>query len=287
MRLSEWRKAAPTKDAMSNRVLAVLKPVLADLGTDDDPESWVEWGDDPAFRYSVMAPTLTGLAIAAVRPSGPEDGPRVTAKVVRWSKLAISELSVEASGGHRIVAVQVEGQVLKGIDDEADRICGFVRNLIAAVDNRNPQALLVPAVSAAARSTVAAEPPRAALARAPRTAPKPKALPKPARKPLHVVPAAAATAPEGKTPSKPAATKPAEPKGAPVAPEAPKPIAARTSARRQGSASTAGAAPGASTALIAGPTRVEPEPDRSEWVGPHPIEEPPVRDPNRPRPWTP
>ena len=126
MRLGEWRKTAPSKDSLSTRVLGVVRPVLVDLGADSDAECWVAWGDDPESRYSILAPTVAGLISMAVRLTGP-DGPRATAKLVRWSKVAVSELGVEASGGHRIVAVQAESLVLKGIDDEADRICEFVR----------------------------------------------------------------------------------------------------------------------------------------------------------------
>ena len=57
MLLSEWRKTAPNRECMSNSVLDVLKPVLADLGADGDPSCWVIWGEDPEYRYSIMAPT--------------------------------------------------------------------------------------------------------------------------------------------------------------------------------------------------------------------------------------
>ncbi|MGA2512524.1 MAG: hypothetical protein ABSG37_02745 [Candidatus Limnocylindrales bacterium] len=138
MRLNEWRKTAGPKELLNDRVLTVLGPVLTDLGAALDPECWVVWGDDPEVRYSVLAPTIAGLIIVTVRPTGSVDGPRATGKLVRWPKLSISELGVEASGGHRIVAVQVENIVLKGMDGEADRICEFVRELIAGVDDRNP-----------------------------------------------------------------------------------------------------------------------------------------------------
>jgi len=67
MILSEWRKTAPNRECLSNKVLAVLKPVLADLGADGDPDSWIVWGDDPAFRYSVMTPTPAGLIVVGLR----------------------------------------------------------------------------------------------------------------------------------------------------------------------------------------------------------------------------
>jgi hypothetical protein len=325
MRLSEWRKAAPTRDSMSNRVMAVLNPVLHDLGADPDPESWVVWGDDPELRYAVLAPTPAGLISVAVRLTGPEAGPRATAKLVRWSKLSVSELAVEASGGHRIVGVQVEGQVLKGLDQEADRICEFVRGLIAGIDGRAPQAIPVALVQAgpgrvrAAKRIAVSSAAATAVGSKPKARPKSLALAKPkatAPKRLHAVPAArtrtaslAVQRAADWTPSQPAlrpgipaTTAPPSALPGPAAPPArPKPIAARAAARRPRSQPDEGAgvdapgaahgpaAPGAPNApdeSSAGRKPVAPEPDRSEWIGPHPIEEAPSREPNRPR-WTP
>jgi hypothetical protein len=352
--------------------MAVLNPVLNDLGADPDPESWVVWGDDPERRYAVLAPTPAGLISVAVRLTGPEEGPRATAKLVRWSKLSVSELAVEASGGHRIVGVQVEGQVLKGLDQEADRICEFVRGLIAGIDGRTAQATLVApahtgpgrvgaakriAASGAAADAVHSKPkappmapPKGLALAKPSVPPKGLALAKPnaprkaaAPKRLHAVPAAragtagfavqraadwtpsqpalrpgipattatpsalprpavpapAVPAPAVPAPAVPAPAVPAPAVPAPAAPARPKPIAARAAARRTRSNPDEGAgvhapaaanAPGASAApddTSAGRKTVEPEPDRSEWIGPHSIEEAPSREPNRPRPWTP
>src|ERR1035437_3952317 len=150
MRLSDLRKTDPHKESLNNKAVAVLRTVLMDLGAESDPECWVVWGDDPESRYSVLAPATAGVIYAAVRLTGSVEGPRATARLIRWSKLAISELSVEASGAHRIVAVQVENLVLKGSDDEADRICEFVTRLIAGIDNRNPQAIPIAVVQGAA-----------------------------------------------------------------------------------------------------------------------------------------
>jgi hypothetical protein len=323
---------------MNNRVMAVLKPVLGDLGADPDPECWVAWGDDPEFRYAVLAPTPAGLISVAIRLSGPDQGPRATAKLVRWSKLSVSELAVEASGGHRIVAVQVEGQVLKGVDEEADRVCAFVRGLIAGIDGRAPQAIPVAPVQAgsrrvgaarriavphAAAAAVGSKPKGLALAKPkalpkglalakPKVLPKglalakPKVLPKAtAPKPLRAVPATgtgtagfAVQRAADWTPSQPALRRAipattAQPSALPgaAAPSAlPKPIAARAPTRRPRShpSERAGVdAPGAADESSAGRKPVEPEPDRSEWIGPHPIEEAPSREPNRPHPWTP
>jgi len=61
MRLSEWQKTAPSEDSLSSRVLAILKPVLVDMGAEADADCWVCWGDDPEMRYSILAPTIAGL----------------------------------------------------------------------------------------------------------------------------------------------------------------------------------------------------------------------------------
>ena len=208
--------------------------------------------------------------------------------------------------------MQVESLVLKGMDEEAGMISEFVRGLIASVDNRVPQTIPVAVVQAAALKAGAAEPVAAAtrtpaVAAAPRPKPRPKALPNAsAPKPLRVVPAARkpAAAPSAlaapRTAARTARAATADgPKAAPAAarpPSAPepaakparKPIAARTAAHSPGS-QTAAAASDASKEGKAGLMRIEPEPepDRSEWIGPHPIEEAPAREPVKPRPWTP
>jgi hypothetical protein len=136
MRLSEWRALAKPPESMSQKVVDVIEPVLRTLGADDDPHVWVAWGDDPAARYTVLAPTPPGLAVAAVRVNVPQEGPRVAAKLVRWSRVQLSELSVESQRGHRLLSFQLEGQVMKGIDEEADAIARFVNVLFAATDGR-------------------------------------------------------------------------------------------------------------------------------------------------------
>jgi len=213
---------------MSINVLNALTPVLADLGADGDPGCWVIWGEDPEFRYSIMVPTPAGLVTIAVRLSGGE-GPRVTGKLVRWAKLQVSELSVEASGDIRIVAVQVEGQVLKGMNEEAGKICEFVRGLLAGIDGRAwhaagpivlsamPQATsplkAAPAGKAAARMSRAKRPgakPQAASVAPPpiplpaaRGLPAPSAAPAPTSAAWPAAPAAAADKPQEQAPTEP------------------------------------------------------------------------------------
>jgi hypothetical protein len=287
MRLGEWRKAAPTRDCMSNAVLNALEPVLSDLGASADPECWVEWGDDPQFRYSVMAPTRAGLISVAVRLNAGSD-PRVSGKLVRWTRLQTSELSLESSGGHRIVAVQVEGQVLKGTDEDADRVCEFVRGLVAAMDGRDwqfstdeawPQALAtapqraVPARAAAKQATK----PAAKAAVKPAAKAAPKAAAKPAAKvarprPAEAPAAARAAAPK---PVKPAAPKAAaaKPTSKPSAAAAPKPA---TRKRNTGADLVPALGPG-----IAAAPRPEPAPIELARIAPHPIFAPVASPPAR------
>jgi hypothetical protein len=136
MRLSQWRAEAPTREAMGQKVLAVVVPVLADLGATDDPDCWVHWGEDPAVRYSILVPTIRGLAQCHVRVNVPGEGPRASGKVVRWARVQVGELAVEVTHGHRLVTSQVEGLVLKGVDDVADRVARFVLSIYDAIDGR-------------------------------------------------------------------------------------------------------------------------------------------------------
>jgi hypothetical protein len=136
MRLSEWRKAAPTREAMSAKVVGVVEPVLQTLGADRDPECWVVWGDDPSMRSVILAPTEPGLIVAHVRVSIPGEGPRASAKLIRWNRVQLGELGVETQTGRRLVTFQTEGHVLRGVDEEAEAVGAFAIRLIAAADGR-------------------------------------------------------------------------------------------------------------------------------------------------------
>lgn len=136
MRLSDWRDVAPRKELMTPKVLGVIDGALDMLGADADPECWVLWGDDPAVRYSLLVPTAPGLLVVSVRVNVPGEGPRATGKLVRWPRVQASELSVELLGPRRMVNFQLEGNVLRGTDDEADAITAFVRLMYDAMDGR-------------------------------------------------------------------------------------------------------------------------------------------------------
>lgn len=136
MRLSEWRAAAPGREAATARVGAVVDPVLLALGTEADPHCWIAWGDDPSMRYTILVPTAAGLVSCYVRVNQPGEGPRATAKLIRWNRLQLGELAVETQADHRLVTFQVEQQVLKGADVHADRVAAFALELFAAIDGR-------------------------------------------------------------------------------------------------------------------------------------------------------
>ena len=135
MRLSEWRAKAPVRDALGPKVMAVVAPVLGILDVEADPQVWVLWGDDPGSRFTIFAPIPAGLVLVSVRITG-ATGPRAAAKIVRWSRLQLGELSVETEGPHRMISFQVESSVLRGADDTADAVGRFALVIFAAVEGR-------------------------------------------------------------------------------------------------------------------------------------------------------
>jgi len=138
MRLDEWAEEAPAAEAVAPRVLGVVRPVLAALGVPDDADVWVVWGDEPTTRWVVLAPTAAGLVTASVRVNIQQEGPRAAAKLIRWPRVQVGDLAIEMQGLHRVVATTVEGQVLRGVDDVADRIARFVSAIYSAIDGRDP-----------------------------------------------------------------------------------------------------------------------------------------------------
>ncbi|MFL5680247.1 MAG: hypothetical protein ACJ77B_06570 [Chloroflexota bacterium] len=136
MRLSEWRAAAPTRDAMTAKVLAVIEPVVERTGADPDPHCWVAWADDPSVRYTIFVPVAPGLSVVSVRVNVPGEGPRASAKLVRWSRVQVGDLTVETQAGHRVATFQLEQHVLRAGDAAADRISRFALAVLAAIDGR-------------------------------------------------------------------------------------------------------------------------------------------------------
>jgi hypothetical protein len=136
MRLSDWRSVAPHESSMSPKVIATLEPVLVALGAESDPPCWIAWGDDPAARFTVLALGEAGLVVCSVRINVPQEGPRAAGKLVRWGRVQVGELSVERQGGHTLVSFQAEGQLLRGVDDEVERVTEFALDVLAAIDGR-------------------------------------------------------------------------------------------------------------------------------------------------------
>ncbi len=143
MRLSDWRAAAPRKDSMAPKVVATIEAALAMLGADVDPECWVVWGDDPAIRYALFVPQPAGLAQINVRVNVPGEGPRAAGKLIRWSRVQLGEMAIEIQGGHRLINFQVEGNVLRGSDADADAVAEFVLSMYDAVDGRSAPVAVV------------------------------------------------------------------------------------------------------------------------------------------------
>jgi hypothetical protein len=134
--LSEWCASAPAREAVSPKVLAVVKPVLSALGTARDPACWVTWGDEPRTRWGLLAPTAAGLVTLAVRVNIPQEGPRASGKLIRWSRVQVGDFTVEMQGGHRFASASLEGVVLRGVDEEVDRIGMLLQGVFAALDGR-------------------------------------------------------------------------------------------------------------------------------------------------------
>jgi len=138
VRLSEWRSRAAHADSVVDKVLAPAREALELLGAERDPECWIVWGDDPAVRWTILAPAVSGLVQVNVRVNVPGEGPRSAGKLIRWHRVQVGELSVEIQGGHRMLSFQVESQILHGTDVEADAVAAFVGSLFAAMDGRAP-----------------------------------------------------------------------------------------------------------------------------------------------------
>lgn len=136
MRLSDWQAGTPHRDSMGTKVLVPVHDALALLGADRDPECWIVWGDDPAVRWTILAPTAAGLVQVNVRVNVPGEGPRAAGKLTRWHRVQIGELSVEIQGGHRVLTFQVESHLLHGADADAEAVSAFANAFFAAMDGR-------------------------------------------------------------------------------------------------------------------------------------------------------
>jgi hypothetical protein len=71
-----------------------------------------------------------------VRVNVAGEGPRLSAKVTRWSRVQLGDLAVETQGIHRLLSFQVEQTVMRGADEVADKIAAFALVILAAVEGR-------------------------------------------------------------------------------------------------------------------------------------------------------
>jgi hypothetical protein len=167
MRLSEWRASAPSRDAGSAKVAALVTPVLTALGTEPDPHGWIVWGDGSGARHTILAPTAAGLVTCFVQVNVPGEGPRASARLIRWGRAELGELAMETSAGHRLLSFQIASHVLQGADETADRIAAFALEVFAAMDGRprpaDPRPKTTRGTKTATRGQAAA--PRSAAAR--------------------------------------------------------------------------------------------------------------------------
>jgi hypothetical protein len=170
MRLSGWRAKAPGRDGINPKVLETVGSILEALGAEADPHCWVTWGDETGSRWTLMAPSSAGLAVVNVRAGGPQEGARAGGRLVRWSKVQLGELAAEAERGHRLVMFQIEGQPIRGTDDNADDVAAFAGLALAGLEGRP-----LPDLDLRARRRAGAAPKPAGKGSKP--APKPVARP--------------------------------------------------------------------------------------------------------------
>ena len=139
MRLSDYVAAPRDEAAVSPRVLAVVTPALVALGAGEDPEGWLAWGDDPGIRWQFLAPTPAGLVTCSVRVNVTGEGPRASAKVTRWPRIQVGELSIESvADGLQVASFQVESLVFRGSGEEARAITAFAIAVFRAIDRTGP-----------------------------------------------------------------------------------------------------------------------------------------------------
>ena len=97
----------------------------------------------PPSATRSSCPSRAGLAQINVRVNVPGEGPRAAGKLIRWNRVQLGELAIEIQGGHRLINFQVEGNVLRGSDADADVVAEFVHELYDAIDGRSAPVAVV------------------------------------------------------------------------------------------------------------------------------------------------
>jgi hypothetical protein len=136
MRLSGWRSKAPGRGGLNQKALDTVGAILASLGAEMDPHCWVSWGDETGSRWTLMAPCPAGVATVNVRAGGTGEGSRASGRLIRWSKVQVGELAAESERGHRLVMFQLEGEPIRGTDDQADDVAAFAGLILAGLEGR-------------------------------------------------------------------------------------------------------------------------------------------------------
>jgi hypothetical protein len=149
MRLSDFVAASKVPAAVAPKVLAAVTPVLASIGAGEDPVGWLATDDDPAARWSFLAPLPAGLVTCHVRVNVPGEGPRASARLVRWARVQVGELTVESGGGNRrIVSLVIDGRVVRAADADGDAVAAFAHAVFDAMDGRSSSAAAGEALTA-------------------------------------------------------------------------------------------------------------------------------------------
>jgi hypothetical protein len=138
MRLSDWQATLRGQKLMTGKVALAFEPALALLGEGMESDGYVAWGDDPDVHYSILVVGEAGLIIVVVRVNVPQEGPRASAKVIRWGRVSIGELAVDVQRGRRQATAQIESYILKGVDEDADLIGAFIGAVLTRIDGRVP-----------------------------------------------------------------------------------------------------------------------------------------------------
>ena len=134
MRVNDWRATPEGGRHLTDRLVALIDPVAHALGAESDTACHVVWGDQPDARFQVLLATDAGLAILNVRVNVPQEGPRVSGRLVRWGRVQAGEVTIEAHSGHAQVSAQFEGQVLQGLDAAGERIAEWMIEVYRRVE---------------------------------------------------------------------------------------------------------------------------------------------------------
>ena len=134
MQFSDWCETDEGRRRIPEPLVTLIGNAMRTLGVPLDAPAHVIWGDQPGQRFMVMLACDAGLAILGVRPSTPQEGPRVSGRLLRWSRVQVGELAIEAHHGHVQASAQMEGQVLQGLDAAGAQVAGWMAEVYRRVE---------------------------------------------------------------------------------------------------------------------------------------------------------